>query len=230
MKLTAEDFQCLRAYTGKGSFVRFVLKVVRNKLIDLVRDDAGRRRLPKAIARLPGLEQKIYQAIFWKDCTADVDRLVEFVRGPRSEENPDASAVRQALGHVLAAAPIPTPDAGERVDLVSLDQLLTTHAGAAIADSGLTPEDHLLLREEEQSRRALIDFIQARAASLPTDRRLYLQTVFDANEPLPPRMMAEVIGCSAEDASDLWQWAVRWCRSAATDFGKSRTRPSLVEA
>jgi RNA polymerase primary sigma factor len=194
VKLTADDFRCLRAYTGKGKFVRFVRKIVKNKLIDLIRDDVKRRRLPQAIARLQGLEQKIYEAVFWKGCAADTSRLVEFLRGPRSEENPDASAVRQALAHVLAAAPIPTTDAGERIELISFDALLSAGVGSAIADPALTPEDHLLLREEEQSRQALIAFIRVEAESLPADRRLYMQTVFDATEPLPPRMMARSWG------------------------------------
>ena len=41
--------------------------------------------------------------------------------------------------------------------------------------------------------------VTAAAEKLPTDERLYLQILFSANEPLPARGVAKLMGCPVEE-------------------------------
>jgi RNA polymerase primary sigma factor len=231
VKLTDDDYKCLREYKGKGHFVRFVHTVIAHKLIDLVRPHLPepRRRLPQAIARLPGLEQKIYAAIFWHDCAPEVDRLVAFLRKPNNA-GPEAAAVRQALAHVSAAISIPARNSGKRVDFVSISEFESDGRDLGIADSAPTPEEALLQAEQEKEREAFIAFARVASVSLTPQERRYLEIVFDATEPLPPRGIATLMQCDVKEVYRLKQWAEAWLSAQIPEFEKSRACPSLVVA
>lgn len=57
LKLIEGDYRRIRAYGGRGSFIGYVLTTVDRLLIDLIRRDSPRRRLPAAVARLSALDQ-----------------------------------------------------------------------------------------------------------------------------------------------------------------------------
>src|SRR5260221_1397538 len=63
LKFIEDDYRRIRAYDGLGSFTGFILTVAERILIDLVRRDAPRRRVPAAAARLPQLQQDNYAAV-----------------------------------------------------------------------------------------------------------------------------------------------------------------------
>ncbi len=216
LKLIEDDYRRVRSYDGRGSFSGYILTVVERVLIDLMRRDAPRRRLPAAIARLSALDQEVYAAIAWEKCPPEVERLAAALRG-RLESAPDAAALREALARVAEAA---GRDAGPvRTETVSL-AVGEDGEELEVADSGPTPEEQMLLGEEERARSRLIAAVREAAAALPVDERLYLQIVFSATDPLPPREIAKQMGKAVEDVYRLRQWAQRWMADIASRLAK----------
>jgi RNA polymerase primary sigma factor len=217
LKLIEGDYRRIRAYGGRGSFIGYVLTTVDRLLIDLIRRDSPRRRLPAAVARLSALDQAIYAATAWEGCPADVERLLGRLRG-RIKPEPDPAEIRQALERLAEAA------RGElsshKAEQVSLDGMVEEGGGLVIADPAPTPEDQLLLAEEERHRAALVAAVKAAANGLPAPARLYLQTVFAACDPLSARDIAKIMGCPVEEAYRLKQRTQRWIRKVAADLEK----------
>jgi RNA polymerase primary sigma factor len=224
-KLLDDDCRRLRKYSGKGSFIGFVLEIVENLLTDIMRRDVPRQRLPAAIQRLPQLEQKIYTAIAWKGCPPDTARLAEFLRS--RDGDPEVSAVAAALAHVMAA--MPRKAEANKPTLVSLDDIAGA-IGETLAQSDATPEEALLLAEEERSRDTIIALVRHSAAALPAEERLYLQIVFSAAETPPRREIAKILGCSVEDVDKLRQKQQRWFKMLRDAFEQHPAPASLTQS
>jgi RNA polymerase primary sigma factor len=222
VKLIEDDFRRIRAYDGHGSFVGFVLTTIDRILIDLLRRDLPRRRLPAAIARLSALEQEVYAAIVWEGCPPDVGRLAAMLRGRLARE-PDAHEIRTAIVQIGAAAPL-MPVLSKCTDTVSLDVVMEDGAGPALADPAPNPEDQLLLAEEERNRAVLIAAVKTASRGLPADERLYLQILFEATDPLPPREVAKQMGCPVEDVYRLKQRTRRWIGDVLAELEKKASR------
>jgi RNA polymerase primary sigma factor len=221
LKLVENDFRCIRAYDGRGSFVGYVLTAVDHALIDLVRRVTPRRRIPAAVARLASLDQEVYAAIAWEGHPVDADRLVLVLAG-RLDRDPDATDITAALARIATVARL--EPAGRAARIVSLDAV--AHGGGrwALADTTPTPEDWLLLAEEERSRANLVEAVKTAAAALPVEERLYLETVFAATDPLPARQIAKIMGCAVEDVYRLRQRVQRWIKEIATRLEKPPDR------
>jgi RNA polymerase primary sigma factor len=213
LKLIENDFHRIRAYGGRGSFTGYVLTVVDRILIDLIRRDAPRRRLPAAIARSAPLDQAVYTAVVWDGCPRDVERIAAVLRG-RFERDPDAGEVLESLARVAGMARLERAQSPQSAD-ISLDGLVEDGGGLLLADSAPTPEDCMLLAEEERSRAAIVAAVKAAAADLPTNERLYLQIVFAASEPLPARNIAKLMGYPVEEVYRLKQRTQRWLKEVA---------------
>lgn len=220
LKLIENDFHRIRSYGGRGSFTGYVLTVVDRILIDLIRRDAPRRRLPAAIARSTPLDQALYAAVVWDGCPQDVQRLVAALRG-RLERDPDAGEVTEALARVAGMARLERAPSPQSTEAVSLDLLVEDGGGLSLADTAPTPEDCMLLAEEERNRAAIVAAVKAAAADLPTDERLYLQIVFAANEPLPARSIAKLMGYPVEEVYRLKQRTQRWLKELAIQLEKN---------
>jgi RNA polymerase primary sigma factor len=216
LKFIEDDYRRIRAYDGLGSFAGFILTVAERILIDLVRRDAPRRRLPAAVARLSQLDQDIYSAVVWSSHPADAERLAMTMRG-RFECDPDVSEIRQALERLARLGPLV---ASARHEAVSLDDTGAGGEGLAVPDPGASPEEQLLESEEEQSRSALLAAVKSAAAELPADERLYLQIVFSATDPLPAREIAQTMKLPVEDIYRLKQRSQRWLTDIASRLGK----------
>jgi len=224
LKLIEDNFRRIRAYSGHGSFVGYVLTVVDHLLIDLVRRVLPRRKLPAAIARLSPLDQAVYAAIAWDECPAEARRVAMLLRG-RFEPEPDLAEVGQAIARTLAAARLERA-AACRTEMVPLDGLNQDADAFAVADPAPGPEEVLLLAEEDAARAALIAAVQQAAAALPAEERLYLQIVFSTTEPTPPREIARRMGCAVEDVYRLKQRAQRWLADIACMLPKAASGPS----
>jgi RNA polymerase primary sigma factor len=220
LKLIENDFHRIRSYGGRGSFTGYVLTVVDRILIDLIRRDAPRRRLPAAVARSTPLDQAVYAAVVWEGCPLDVERLAAMLRG-RLERDPEAGEIGESLTRLTGVARLDRAPSPQSADAISLDGLVEDGGGLALADSAPTPEDCLLLAEEERSRAALVAAVKAAAAGLPTDERLYLQIVFAASEPLPARDIAKLMGYPVEEVYRLKQRTQKWLKEMAVQFEKN---------
>ena len=214
LKFIEDDYRRIRAYDGLGSFTGYILTVAERILIDLVRRDAPRRRLPAAVARLSQLDQDIYAAIIWNSHPADADRLAMTMRG-RFDKDPDAADIRQAMERLAKLGPLVPPAASGRSRMVSLDSPGDDDEALAVPDHGATPEEQLLEAEEERTRNELLEAVKAAAAELPADERLYLQIVCAASDPLPAREIARSMQLPVEEVYRLKQRAQRWSASVA---------------
>jgi len=224
LKLIEDNFHRIRAYGGHGSFVGYVLTVVDRLLVDLIRRIVPRRKLPAAIARLPPLDQAVYAAIAWDDCPAETRRVAMALRG-RFEGEPDLAEVGQAIARTLAAARLEHA-AACRTEMVPLDDLNEDGNALAVADPAPSPEEALLLAEEDAARTALVVVVREAAAGLPAEERLYLQIVFSAAEPAPAREIARRMGCPVEDVYRLKQRTQRWLADIASMLEKTGAGPS----
>src|SRR5262245_5104324 len=209
LKLIENDFRRIRLYGGRGSLTGYILTVVDRILIDLVRRETPRRRMPAAISRLSPLDQAIYVAVVWEGCPQDADRLAAVLRG-RLAQDPTVADIAESVTRLAGIARLEC--ASPAAEAISLDVLLGEGGGLSIADSSPTPEGRLLLFEEEQRRAGLVAAVNAAAEKLPTDERLYLQIVFSANEPLPARGIARLMGCPVEEVYRLKQRTQKWLK------------------
>ncbi len=215
-KLVEDDCRRLRKYGGEASFIGFVLEIVENLLTDMMRREVPRQRLPAAIQRMPQFEQEIYKAIAWKGCAPDTARLAEFLR--RRDADPEPDVVAAALARVMEAVTPRKGDGAPRPKTVSLDAIIDAVEEKLSDQSATTPEEDLLLAEEEREREALIATIRASAAMLADDERLYLQVVFGTPEKIPRRRIAELMGCSVAEVDRLKQKTQRWFASLRREF------------
>jgi RNA polymerase primary sigma factor len=224
LKFIEDDFRRIRAYDGLGSFTGFILTVVERVLIDLVRRDAPRRRLPAAVARLPQLEQDIYVAVVWNLHAVDADRLAMTMRG-RFERDPDAAEIKQAMVRLAGLVQLAPAAASPHSEVVSLDSSRGDGEGLSVPDDGANPEERLLEDEEEQTRTELLAAIKAAAAELPAEDQLYLQVVFSATDPLPAREIARAMQLPVEEVYRLKQRAQRWLGQFASRLEKKDELP-----
>ena len=222
LKFIENDYRRIRAYDGLGSFTGFILTIAERVLIDLVRRDAPRRRLPAAIARLSQLDQDIYTAIVWNMHPVVAERLAMTMRG-RFERDPDAAEIRGALARLAELASLAPATASPRSQMVSLDNSGDDGEGLSVPDSGGTPEQQLLDSEEQQTRASLLAAVKSAAAELPAEEQLYLQIVFSATDPMPAREIARAMQLPVEEVYRLKQRAQRWLTEIAARLGKNES-------
>jgi len=219
LKLIEDDFRRIRAYGGRGSFTGYILTVVDRILIDLVRRELPRRRLPAAIARSAPLDQAVYAAVVWEGCPQDdADRLAAALRG-RLAQDPTIAEIAESVARLAGIAKLER--APPATEAISLDALLGEGGALSISESSPTPEDYLLLFEEEQRRAALVAAVNAAAEKLPADERLYLQILFSATEPLPARGIARLMGCPVEEIYRLKQRSQKWLKEISVQAEKN---------
>jgi RNA polymerase primary sigma factor len=215
LALIEDNFHRIRSYGGRGSFAGYILTIVDRILIDLIRRDAPRRRLPAAIARLSPLDQAVYSAVAWEGVPHDVERLAACLRG-RFEYEPNTCEIAEALARVVSLGRLERAPARSLHDVVSLDALVESGGDLPLADSSPTPEDYLLIAEEENSRSGIVAAIKEAASTLAPEQRLYLQIIFSASEPLPAREIAKLMGYPVEEVYRLKQRTQRWLKEIAT--------------
>ena len=109
--LLRNDFQRLRAYSGRGSLSGFVLHIIENLVIDFVRTIVPRRRLPAAIHRLPALEQAVFRLIYGERLAAEPALLLaqHLGRGGEARRRPRPRSRRRLPGSVRRFRPAIIP-------------------------------------------------------------------------------------------------------------------------
>jgi len=214
LKLVEDNCRRIRAYSGQGSFNGYILATVERLLIDLMRREAPRRRLPAEVERMSDLHQAMFKAVAWAGAPPDPVRLAEALAGSLTSE-PDIHQLRGALDDL--AQPIAAARAAALGgELVSLDADAAAPDLLALADPGASAEDQLVADEEERARAAFLESVRRAGLQLPPEDRLYLQIMLEASEPMPPRAIAKVMALPVEEVYRLRQKTQRWLREMAS--------------
>lgn len=221
LKLVENDYRRVRAYAGRGSFAGFVLRTVDRILIDFLRREAPRRRLPAAVARMPRLSQLTFAAIAWDGLPAEAMRIAEALKG-RLDAEPSIDAVELAISETEDAVRIEATQPS-KPDMIAFDGLSANGKDRLAADA-LNPEEHLLDAEEDRERSRIVEAVRAAAETLPAAERLYLKIVFSAADPMPAREIAQAMGCPVETVYRLKQTCKRWLAEVA---GQMSGKPSV---
>lgn len=173
-KLAERDCKRLLAFKrgGAGEFAAWLRAVTRNLCIDYLRQQQGRRRLPRPITRLPALDQEVFETSFWRGHSAAETH--EQLRTTRPELR--FSQILESLERIQTALRpwqlqrVLHPKANSSpVSPVSrsgddwLDQVPDARAG---------PEDDVLLQEKAR-------LLQEAVAELPEQARLLLRLRFE---------------------------------------------------
>jgi RNA polymerase primary sigma factor len=215
--LVEDDYHRIRAYDGHGSFGGFVLRIVNNHCIDLLRKEMPRRRLPAAIQRLPAAEQEIFRQLYWENCP-EQQLGAALKRASIVIEGPDAiaaavKAVRAALPRNFAAGADE-----ERPRPVSISTLPDGQDPLSeLPDDRATPEEDAITRETERALEQASAALKSAIGTLSSEVRLYLQYVMTEDPPLAPREIARLMARPVAEIYRLRQQAERQLRQVLAE-------------
>jgi hypothetical protein len=220
----------LKSFEEPGSFVAFVRVTVDRLLIDMLRGEIGRLRLPACVAKLPKLEQAIFRALFWERVAPDATALMAVIawRVPGATSVAVAAAYRNLRDHIplrlslprLADVPTDAPvDAGDGAGAT----------GREIVDPRRTPYEDV----EYQERNGLI--ISAAAATrrfletLAEDQRAYFEEEMRGtkrqNMPWPTKKVDQLrrsVRTAFERFKSMDEAVVKWRAYDQEDSGAVR--------
>lgn len=217
--LLEKDYHRIRAFDGRGYFEGYVIQIVDRLLIDLLRAEKPRRRLPAAIKLMPALEQSVFVLLAWHDAPNVPTLLVERLR----LQHPDADAcsvkaaiesVYPAVLNVLAAVtpseqPLPDGASGE---------------GGQLRDLAPDPENALMISEAETAFEALLSSLTEVIATFPDEERAYLEIFLSAATPVPPREIARLL---ARPVAEIYQLRTKVMRRLA-EFAQTHKNLSVA--
>ena len=218
LKLVEDDYRRIRAYKGDHAFTGYILQVVNRLLIDLMRKDAPRLRLPEKINRMSALAKAVFAAGAWRGVSLDAQSMRLALLG-EIEPDPTLEDVEQAI-HLLIDDIQAARDASRRPKPVPLEgeDGVTTQ----LRDETLGAEEQMIEAEETQARDRLIQKVWREAQSLPQEERTFLDLILNAGEPLPARQIARLMGVTAEEVYRIRQRVQRWMSRLADDMPKTR--------
>lgn len=208
--LVRDDFQRLRAYSGRGSPSGFVLHTIENLIIDFVRTIIPRRRLPAAIERLSDRDQAIFRLIYWDGHPPDAVVIVQRIVRP-GEPGPTQAEVAEAIDRVREALPRgyylePRGDA-QTTSLSAVEDIVVASGAEDFAVR--TPEQELVDREGDGLLEQALDALRQVLPKLASGEQLYLQLAMAGQ---PAREIARIVGCPVEDIHRLAQKVKRRLR------------------
>jgi len=213
--LLRNDFQRLRAYSGRGSLSGFVLHTIENLVIDFVRTIIPRRRLPAAIQRLSALDQSVFRLIYWDRLAAEPTLLLNHLVRV-GEAPPTAPAVAQAIVRVRQVLPAgycaePRGD-GHTVELSAAEDF----APAVGSDDFRvpTPEDNVVDGQAAHFLQQALDALLEVLPKLPAAERLYVELALTG---APAREIARLLCLPVADVHKLAQRLKRRLRDELGD-------------
>jgi RNA polymerase primary sigma factor len=213
LRLVEDNYRRLRAYGGAGSFGGYIAAVVERLLLDLLRREAPRRRLPAEVERASPLHRAVFEAVAWAGTRADPTSVRQAL-GSRWDN--------EAAGRIEACLDdLAQPIAAARVAAWSARPLSLDEEGrgdaALPADETPSAEERLIAEEGERAQAAFLDRVRRQALTLQPDERRYLQMVLEAPDPLAPRDIARLLGRPVDDVYRLRQRMHRWLREMAVE-------------
>lgn len=188
-KLSEEDCRRLRAFAPesqdvKCSFPTWLKLLTRNLVIDWIRSQQGRRRMPREIAALPPVTRAVFRSIYWQNMTHA--EAVEEVNA-RENTNLQISEIQDHIGTIEERLSdtfrknLATFWMARRSPMVPLDDLVSVKSERAWS----SPE-HWLRRAEIRD-----GFRSAIARLAEDDRRL---AILRFEKDLTAREIAEELG------------------------------------
>ena len=202
------DYRRLKAYSGSGSFAGFVLRTVDRLLIDIVRKNAPRRRLPAAVARQGVLDREVYRLVFWNRIPQRADILAAHLHGGL-DRPPEIAEIVAALARVAVHA----PTGQEAVRLVPLE----AGCGDLAAAGDSSPEEQLFQAEREEELAAALDVLTRAIATLPASERFYLTIALGGAQHPPSREIARLMQRPVEEIYKLKQRVLKRLRDALAE-------------
>jgi RNA polymerase primary sigma factor len=203
LQLLEHDGLRIKAYSGQGSFVGYIHRIVRHLCVDLVRKEEGRRRLPERIRQLPASEQDVFKYIYWEGHEEDAGRRLLLAQGS------SAAHAEQVLAQMRAAV-----EGGRQQPTRLLRAEFPTAEQDVIArqleSSGttLTPEQTLIEIETQAAQAATLTILQEAVDQLPDDERHFIRLRYLTVPQSPPRDIAHLMECSVEEVYKLGRRAV----------------------
>jgi RNA polymerase sigma factor (sigma-70 family) len=171
---------------GQKEFSAWLRAVARNLCIDYLREQQGRRRLPRAIARLRKLDRELFEAVYWQGYSAA--EAFEDLRATRPEVQ--FSEVLSSLQRIEASMRpwkfvLMTGTSGQQASEANTG----TPEGilAQIPDQRIDPEADVLLREKLRA-------LQREVAELPVSDRFLLRLRFEMGLTLQQTATASGLG------------------------------------
>jgi hypothetical protein len=166
----------LKSFEEPGSFAAFVRVTVDRLLTDILRGEIGRLRLPACVAKLPKLEQAIFQALFWDRVAPDATALMAVIawRIPGVTPPAVAAAYRNLRDHIPVRLCLP------RLADVSTDAPVDAGDGASappgeIVDPHPTPDEVLETGERNQLTIPAAAAVHRFLETLTKDQRAYFE-------------------------------------------------------
>jgi len=213
--LLRNDFQRLRAYSGRGSLSGFVLHTIENLVIDFVRTIIPRRRLPAAIHRLSTLDQSVFRLVYWDRLSAEPAILLAHL-ARAGEAPPTAPEIAQAIARVRHALPAgyfaePRGD-GQTVGLAAVEDFAS--AGGSDDFRVPTPEDNLVEGQAAHLLEQALEALKQVLPGLPAAERLYMQLALAG---APAREIARLLCLPVEEVHKLAQRLKRRLREELGD-------------
>ncbi len=207
----------LLAYDGKGAFSSYLRELVQHYWVDSVREDLGRRRLPRRVQALPLLEQALFRLMAWDGLSAH--EAVEQVRltiGANKMQHELHAAVEQIIPHIPppsargaefnAMSSLPDPDP----DIVS---------GLLRWQRTRSPQSELSTQVRRRELDDRLEQLREAIRTLPDEPRVYLSLRYLADTPLTPREIAHRSGHSIESVYDVGRRAIAALRGKLVELG-----------
>ncbi|NNE07864.1 MAG: sigma-70 family RNA polymerase sigma factor [Gemmatimonadetes bacterium] len=196
-KLSEENCRRLRAFapenqTVKCTFATWLKLITRNLVIDWIRSQQGRRRMPREIAALPPVARAVFRSIYWQNMThAEAVEEVnarENVNLQVSEVQDHIATIEERLSDTYRKS-LATFWMARRSPMVALDDLISVKSERAWS----SPESWLRRAEIRDGFRTAI------AQLGDDDRRL---AILRFEKDLTAREIAEEIG--VDDYTQLY--------------------------
>ena len=107
-KFAEKDFAILRKFTRQHGdnppkFSTWLGAVVRNMCIDAYRSARGRRRIPKALLRLPELDKKVFELYYWRGF--GLEEIEQQLAAGRNGSNKSVADILERLEAMLLRPP-----------------------------------------------------------------------------------------------------------------------------
>ncbi len=201
-KLCEQDFRRMKTikYAGRrGELTPWVRKVVRHLCINWAWSTEGRRRLFKPVAKLPALEQRIFELYFWKGLSpTEIHEQLRYGQpGLTLVETLDAlERIFSVLSHKNLWRL--TSNLAWRRGPVSLDEI-DEGMGIEPVDPAATPEELVIKKEAEERMSRALDGLRPK-------ERLMIQ--FRYEEGMSPREISEMLGVGEKEVKNSLRGAL----------------------